>query len=108
MLMQCNVGNNEAGINSIIEQAQVIEGHAHGTALIDDGIHLLRTLILVLVYHQSCLTAGSFPVYSPEIITAHIIFYLLEFITVSDTSYLFYSFKAVDIRKYFQLHLFHL
>src|SRR5262249_3185787 len=83
-------GEDQCGIDGIIQKTHAVEGHFHHTSLVDDAIDLLAFLISIFVHHKLAAFAGRrLPVDIAYIIPCHIFLYLLELQALSQSAYPF-------------------
>ena len=68
-----HIRKHQRGVDGIIQISHPPESLLHHPTLVDDAEHLLRTLVLIHVHHQTGGAGGDLPVDEPEIITRHII-----------------------------------
>ena len=52
VLEQGDIADDQRGVDGIIQQTQALEGHAHHPAFINQAIHLLGALVLVVIHGQ--------------------------------------------------------
>ena len=60
LLPHGDAADDQCGVDGVVQQAEALEGHLHHTAAIDQGVHLLRAFVLVLVHHQRPRRAVAF------------------------------------------------
>jgi hypothetical protein len=80
----------------------------HDATFINDTVDLLRLFILILVHHKVAASAGGFPVNAAIVVTTHVLFYMLEFIAVTDAPHFLYAELRSYTRRCLELKPFHL
>ena len=73
-----HIGENEAGVDGVIEQRHAAEGRLHDAPLVDDAVNLLRALVLVGVDHDLVAAGTGFPIDGAIVVATDVLFDVLK------------------------------
>ena len=73
-----HVGEDEAGVDGVIEKRHAAEGRLHDATLVNDAVNLLGALVLVGVDHDLVAAGAGFPIDGAIVVAADVLFDVLE------------------------------